>query len=174
VEPVTRVEPVARAEPASPSSPEVSRLETRLSRLEDHLDNLLTTDSVDSSGLETSGLPTSTAPPNSTMMLTLNWTEHSESASSENIRSALRELPVDLVRVDPLPEGRAARSRGTLCWLASSDTPVAEAELRRQLADPGSSLRRLLPGLLPDSSAVALAPLAALAVGHARHLSARV
>ena len=102
-----------------------------------------TTDSVDSSGLETSGLPTSTAPPNSTMMLTLNWTEHSESASSENIRSALRELPVDLVRVDPLPEGRAARSRGTLCWLASSDTPVAEAELRRQLADPGSSLRRV-------------------------------
>ena len=55
------------------------------------------------------------------MMLTLNWVdEHSESASSENIRSALREVPVNLVRVDTLPEGRGAlgaQGRGTVCWL---------------------------------------------------------
>ena len=101
------------------------------------------------------------------MMLTLNWVdEHSESASSENIRSALREVPVNLVRVDTLPEGRGAlgaQGRGTVCWLASTDTPAAETALRRQLTDPSSALRRLLPGLVAESSAVVPAPLAALA-----------
>ncbi|CAE7335756.1 rp2, partial [Symbiodinium sp. CCMP2592] len=175
----TRVEPVTtRAQAESPESPSRERFDARLSRLEDLFDQLPTTQSVESSGLELSSLPASTAPPNSTMMLTLNWVdEHSESASSENIRSALREVPVNLVRVDTLPEGRGAlgaQGRGTVCWLASTDTPAAETALRRQLTDPGSALRRLLPGLVAESSAVVPAPLAALAVGHARQLSARV
>eukprot|EP00439_Symbiodinium_sp_Y106_P079499 s1094_g18.t1 len=175
----TRVEPVTtRAQAESPESPSRERFDARLSRLEDLFDQLPTTQSVESSGLELSSLPASTAPPNSTMMLTLNWVdEHSESASSENIRSALREVPVNLVRVDTLPEGRGAlgaQGRETVCWLASTDTPAAETALRRQLTDPSSALRRLLPGLVAESSAVVPAPLAALAVGHARQLSARV
>ena len=38
--------------------------------------------------------------------------------------------------------------------LASTDTPAAETALRRQLTDPSSALRRLLPGLVAESSAV--------------------
>ncbi|CAJ1408306.1 unnamed protein product, partial [Effrenium voratum] len=78
-------EPAVDSRNASPkNSPEISELEARLSRLEDHL---LTLDSLDSSGMETSALPSG-----ATLQVTLDCIGDSEEPiSSSDIRSALQE-----------------------------------------------------------------------------------
>ncbi|CAJ1408298.1 unnamed protein product, partial [Effrenium voratum] len=79
-------EPAVDSRNASPkNSPEISELEARLSRLEDHL---LTLDSLDSSGMETSALPSG-----ATLQVTLDCIGDSEEPiSSSDIRSALQEV----------------------------------------------------------------------------------
>jgi len=168
-----------------------SSFEARLSKLEDQL---LTLDSLETSGAADSvHLPAGAvaAPPQSTVMLTLNWADGVSSAdtptSQDRLSSAVRgaicsAAPVDVLRVDVAGSTGARAStagqtsHGTVCWLSAADAPAAEAELRRQLTDPSSSLRKMLPGLIAeDSSAMALqSPMTAAVVAHARVLASRV
>jgi len=152
-------EPAVDSRNASPkNSPEISELEARLSRLEDHL---LTLDSLDSSGMETSALPSG-----ATLQVTLNCIGDSEEPiSSSDIRSALQEVEsVELLRVD-FPD----RDRAAVCWV-STGSGAAETRLRRLLEDSDSVLRQRL-GVL-EVSRVSATPAAAQAV--ARQLSTRV
>eukprot|EP00931_Biecheleriopsis_adriatica_P078351 TRINITY_DN517_c0_g1_i6.p1 TRINITY_DN517_c0_g1~~TRINITY_DN517_c0_g1_i6.p1 ORF type:complete len:2392 (-),score=709.48 TRINITY_DN517_c0_g1_i6:39-7214(-) len=180
----------ARSEGRSrPRSPD-SDIEARLSRLEDQL---LSLDSLDASVLDTSVLPTGAGtqgPPQSTVMLTLSWADGAsgsvDPSNQESIRSALQgAVPaagLELLKVDasaaavsgtPVSPGGG---RGTVCWLTAADASGAEAELRRQLQDPGSMLRRMLPGLVAeDSSATALqAPMTSAVIAQTRNLALRV
>ncbi|CAJ1408296.1 unnamed protein product, partial [Effrenium voratum] len=152
-------EPAVDSRNASPkNSPEISELEARLSRLEDHL---LTLDSLDSSGMETSALPSG-----ATLQVTLDCIGDSEEPiSSSDIRSALQEVEsVELLRVD-FPD----RDRAAVCWV-STGSGAAETRLRRLLEDSDSVLRQRL-GVL-EVSRVSATPAAAQAV--ARQLSTRV
>ncbi|CAJ1408279.1 unnamed protein product, partial [Effrenium voratum] len=126
-------EPAVDSRNASPkNSPEISELEARLSRLEDHL---LTLDSLDSSGMETSALPSG-----ATLQVTLDCIGDSEEPiSSSDIRSALQEVEsVELLRVD-FPD----RDRAAVCWV-STGSGAAETRLRRLLEDSDSVLRQRL------------------------------
>eukprot|EP00927_Polykrikos_kofoidii_P015135 TRINITY_DN16716_c0_g1_i1.p1 TRINITY_DN16716_c0_g1~~TRINITY_DN16716_c0_g1_i1.p1 ORF type:complete len:1738 (+),score=336.76 TRINITY_DN16716_c0_g1_i1:566-5215(+) len=67
-------------------------------------------------------------------------------ASSQNVAMG----SADIVRAD-LREGPGG---GAVCWLATADARAAETELRRQLGDPSSALRQMLPGLAVEGSSV--------------------
>ncbi|CAJ1408291.1 unnamed protein product, partial [Effrenium voratum] len=125
-------EPAVDSRNASPkNSPEISELEARLSRLEDHL---LTLDSLDSSGMETSALPSG-----ATLQVTLDCIGDSEEPiSSSDIRSALQEVEsVELLRVD-FPD----RDRAAVCWV-STGSGAAETRLRRLLEEAEEAERKI-------------------------------
>ncbi|CAE8622755.1 unnamed protein product, partial [Polarella glacialis] len=159
--------------------------ELRLSRLEDQL---LTLDSLDTTGMDSSHLPA--APPQSAVMLTLSWADGSPQLASDAdamsptsgltraLRGAVSSAGLDVLRVDvgiAAGVSGSSTSRGTVCWLSAADAPAAEAELRRQLFDPQSALRKMLPGLVPEDSSATVwhAPVAAVIAQH-RALASRV
>lgn len=166
----TRIAGGAEASRMDRSVEPAASFEARLSRLEE----LLPLDSIEASCLgPDSSFMTGTAPPRSTVMLTLNLASglvadasdplSPASSLSQAVRGAIESLDVDVLRVDLPPTASETRPtaefgrQGTICWLSASDASAAEAELRRQICDPSSALRRLLPGLIPeDSSAVVL------------------
>lgn len=163
-------------------------LEARLSRIEDHIQSAEIEDFhlVDGSAESPSTwspavqLPTA-PPPQSSVVLRLSWSgEPPQLAESDMttgqglvsaLRSALSVAPpaaapdLDVVRADLREEPGSGAPCGAVCWLSTADARAAEAELRRQLHDPGSALRRTFPSLVvEDSSASARQPTSSLAM----------
>ncbi|CAE8674458.1 unnamed protein product, partial [Polarella glacialis] len=143
---------------------------------------------LDTTGMDSSHLPA--APPQSAVMLTLSWADGSPQLASDAdamsptsgltraLRGAVSSAGLDVLRVDvgiAAGVSGSSTSRGTVCWLSAADAPAAEAELRRQLFDPQSALRKMLPGLVPEDSSATVwhAPVAAVIAQH-RALASRV
>ncbi|CAK9026764.1 unnamed protein product [Durusdinium trenchii] len=148
--------------PRDRESPRVSEeIGARLSRLED----LLTLDTVDTSALESFALPSG-----ATLRVTLNWTD--ESINDGDLRSVLQEVAtVELLRIDHVDYSSQLGPSGTVCWLSASSP--AESQLRQQLENPQSELRRQLPGLHAEVSSVSA--ISASVLGPlTRQLSSRV
>jgi len=151
-------------------------LEARLSRIEDHIQSADPIEDYNFTNTSSAGaeLPSiwsppvqaqSAPPPQSSVVLRLSWAGEPQLPESDAstgllqaLRSALAAAPpaaaadMQVVRADLREEPGGGAPCGAVCWLSAADSRAAEAELRRQLRDPGSALRRQFPSLLVEDS----------------------